>query len=182
MPGNSGKAGKTGKAGKAGKARIPRKTRNTRKIRKSRKPRKTAPAYRGILFFQELVDFLGGFTTAGDGADNEARSAGGIAGKEDVGAFGTLLRCGATLGSTFEEGLLGTEETHSEEDDVTRNNLLVAVEFHRGTSSPPRSPRLGGGLFPDDALDLNAFNVAVTIVDEAIGVEEPTTLATLLVA
>ncbi|GKT49344.1 uncharacterized protein ColSpa_09525 [Colletotrichum spaethianum] len=126
---------------------------------------------------EEQVDLAGGLSTFVDTPDesglnlpnNEGLATAAVTGSKDTRDVGAVLAgrgldvlAGVLLDVVAEDAGLGAEETHGEEDEVGREELLRAVDLLH-------VPTAGGGAGPLDADGVDALDLAGAVVDELLG-------------
>jgi hypothetical protein len=115
------------------------------------------------------VDFAGAHAALVDAPDDEGLATAAITSGEDAVDVGAVLArwgldvlASILLDHTSHDLLLGAKESHGQEDEVGREDLLAALDLLH-------VPAAASGLGPLNANGLNALDVALAVVDELLG-------------
>jgi hypothetical protein len=123
----------------------------------------------GAMSREEGIDVTGALATLVDAPDNERLSTAAISGGKDTRQVGVVFarRCldvlaRVKLDNVGHDTLLRAQETHGEQDKVSREELLASLDVLH-------VPATGSGLGPLDADCVDAFDVATAVIDKLLG-------------
>jgi len=118
---------------------------------------------------EEGVDIASTLATLVDAPDNEGLTTTTVTSSENTWEVGVVFAsrgldvlARVKLNDIVHDTLLGTKETHGEQDEVGREELLAAVNVLH-------VPATRSGLGPLDTDSVDALNVAIAIVHEVLG-------------